>query len=140
MGIPYKRCCAGLFEVWRPGVHFDSEFDCLLRVLMHTRIDTLTHPCFWSLLPLSVFDWVVIAVSVRDVETPLNTLIHLVSVISTTLCAIFTGLSSFWLVPMSIVPDVEGLHHQKCKANRVAYCHSHVAYITIFGVPGWATN
>ena len=130
MGIPYKRHCTRLFEVWRTGVHFGSAFDCLLRVLVHTRIDAPMCLHFWSLLPLSVFDWVVIAVSVCDVEMPLNTPIHLMSVISTTLCTIFTGLSSFWLVPVSTVPDVEGLHHWKCKAAGEAYCHSHVAYIT----------
>ena len=121
-----------------PGVHFSSEFDCLLGVLMHARIDVLMHPHFWSLLPLSVFDWVIIAVSICDVMTPLNTPIHPVSIISTTLCAIFTGLSSFWLVPMSTVPDVEGLHHWKCKAAGVTHRRSHMAYITIFGIPGWA--
>ena len=31
---------------------------------MHARIDALTHPHFWSLLPSIVFDWVVIIVSV----------------------------------------------------------------------------
>ena len=52
------------WAIWGPGVHFSSEFDCLLRVLMHARIDVLTHLHFWSLLPSNVFDWVVIAVSV----------------------------------------------------------------------------
>ena len=130
MGFPYKRHCAGPFEVLGPGVHFGSEFDCLLGVLVHTRIDALMCPHFWSLLPLSVFDWVVIAVSVCDAMTPLNTLIHPVSIISTTLCAIFTGLSSFQLVPMSTVPDVEGLHHRKHKATGATHRRSRVAYIT----------
>ena len=31
---------------------------------MHARIDVLTHPCFWSLLPSTILDWVVIIVSV----------------------------------------------------------------------------
>ena len=31
---------------------------------MHARIDALTHPCFWSLLPSIILDWVVITVSV----------------------------------------------------------------------------
>ena len=31
---------------------------------MHARIDTLTHPRFWSLLPSTILDWVVIIVSV----------------------------------------------------------------------------
>ena len=72
---------------------------------MHARIDTLTCLHFWSLLPLSVFDWVVIAVSVCDVRMPLNTLIHPMSIISTTLQAVFTGLSSFRLVPIVIYID-----------------------------------
>ena len=62
------------------------------------------------------------------------------SVISTTLRTIFTGLSPFQLVPMSTVPDIEGLHHRKCIAAGVAHYRSCVAYITIFGVPGWAPN
>ena len=86
-------------------------------------------PCFCSLLPLSVFDWVVIAVSVCDATTPLNRPILPMSVISTTTCAIFTGLSSFQLVPLSTVPDIEGLHHQKHKAAGVTHRRSHVAYI-----------
>ena len=69
---------------------------------------------------------------------PLNTPIHPVSVLSTTLCAVFTGLSSFQLLPVSTVFDIEGLHHWKCIAAGAAFYHSHVAYITIFGVPGWA--
>ena len=69
---------------------------------------------------------------------PLNTLIHPMSITSTNLHAVFTGLSSFWLMPVSTVPDIEGLHHWKRKAAGVAHCHSHAAYITIFGIPGWA--
>ena len=65
-----------------PGAHFSSEFDCLLGVLVHARIDALTPLYFWSLLPSSVFDWVVIAVSIRDVTMPLNTPLHPVSVTS----------------------------------------------------------
>ena len=105
---------------------------------MHARIDVLTHPRFWSLLPLSVLDWVVIAVSVGDAAMPLNTPIHPVSITSITLRAVFTGLSSFRLVSMSTVPDVEGLHLRKCIAARVTHRHSHMAHITIFGIPGWA--
>ena len=97
---------------------------------MHTRIDTLMRPCFWSLLPLSVFDWVVIAASVYDATMPLDTPIHPMSVTSTTLRAIFTGLSSFQLVPVSTVPDIEGLHHRKRIAAGAAHYHSCVAYIT----------
>ena len=74
---------------------------------MHARIDKLTCPHFWSLLLSSVFDWVVIFVSICYVSTPLNTPTHPVSVTSTTLRAIHTGLSSFWLVPMSTVPAVQ---------------------------------
>ena len=96
------------------------------------------HLHFWSLLPLSVFDWVVIAVSVCDTMMPLNTLIHPVSVISITLCTVFMGLSSFQLVPVSTVPDIEGLYHQKHIAAGVTHCCSHIAHITIFGIPGWA--
>ena len=103
---------------------------------MHARIDVLMHPCFWSLLPSSVFDWVVIAVGVYDATTPLNTSIHPMSITLTTLHAVFTGLSSFQLVPMSTVPDIEGLHHRKRIAAGVAQYRSRVAYITIFGVLG----
>ena len=31
---------------------------------MHARIDALMRPCFWSLLPSTILDWVVIIVSV----------------------------------------------------------------------------
>ena len=105
---------------------------------MHARIDALMSPHFWSLLPSSGFDWVVIAVSVCDVLTPLNTPLHPMSVTSITLHTVFTGLSSFWLVPVSTVPDVEGLHLRKCISAGVTHHYSHVAHITIFGIPGWA--
>ena len=69
--------------------------------------------------------------------TPLNTLIHPVSITSISLCTIvFTGLSSFQLVPMSTVPDVEGLHHWKCIAARVTPCRSRMAHITILASLG----
>ena len=97
---------------------------------MHAWIDALMHPPFWSLLPLSVFDWVVVvAVSVHGAMMPLNTPIYPVSVTSISLHAVFTGLSSFWLAPMSTIPDGEGLHHWKCIAAGVTPCHSHVAHI-----------
>ena len=86
-------------------VHFGSEFDC--RVFVHARIDTLMRPCFWSLLPSIVFDWVVIIVSVRYASMPQNTPTHPVSVTSHTLRAVRTGLTSFRLVPVSTVPAVQ---------------------------------
>ena len=67
---------------------------------------------------------------------PLNTPIHPVSITLITLCAIFTGLSSFQLVPMSTVPDVEGLHHRKRIAAGVTHCCSRVAHITILASLG----
>ena len=54
---------------------------------MHARIDVLMRPCFWSLLPSRVLDWVVIIVSVRYQSAPLNTPLHPISVTSTTLRA-----------------------------------------------------
>ena len=53
-------------------------------------------------------------------------------------CAIFTGPSSFRLVPVSTVPGIEGLHHRKRIAAGTTLCRSHVAHITILGIPGWA--
>ena len=97
---------------------------------MHAGIDVLTHPCFWSLLPSRVFDRVIVAASISDVMTPLDTPLHPVSVISFALQAVFTGPSSFWLVPTSTVPEVEGLHHRKCTIAGVTHCHSPAAYIT----------
>ena len=88
---------------------------------MHTRIDALTHHHFWSLLPSSVFDRVVIIVSICDTLMPLNTPLHPMSVTSITLCTVFTGLSSFQLVPMSTVPSVKGLHLQKRIATGVTH-------------------
>ena len=84
---------------------------------MHARIDALMHSRFWSVLPSSVFDWVVIIVSILNVSTPLHTPLHPVSVTSITLCAVFTGLSSFRLVPVSTVPSVKRLHLRKCIAT-----------------------
>ena len=83
------------WAIWGPGVHFGSKFDCLLGVLVHARIDTLTCPHFWSLLPSSVLDWVVVAASISDTMMPLSTPIRPMSVTSITLHAVFTGLSSF---------------------------------------------
>ena len=38
---------------------------------MHARIDVLTHPRFWSLLPSTILDWVVIIVSISpSVDAP----------------------------------------------------------------------
>ena len=109
IGFPYKRHHNGpigelTYFTWDL-VHFGSEFDC--RVLMHARIDVLMRPCFWSLLPSRVLDWVVIIVSIHYQSAPLNTPLHPVSITSTTLCAICTGLSSFQLVSMSTVPSVQ---------------------------------
>ena len=52
---------------------------------MHARIDALTCPHFWSLLPSRVFDWVVVAVSIRDAMMPLDTPLHPMSITSITL-------------------------------------------------------
>ena len=68
--------------------------------------------------------------SVRDATMPLSTLIHPMSIASISLHAVFTGLSPFWLVPVSTVPGVEGLHHQKHIAAGVTPCRSRVAHIT----------
>ena len=104
--------CLANWGLTSPGswgeIHFGSEFDCIPRVLVHARIDVLTHPHSWILLPSSVFVWVVIVVSIHDTSTPLNTLTHPVSITSITLHTTFTGLSSFRLVPMSTFPSVEG--------------------------------
>ena len=70
--------------------------------------------------------------------TPLSTLIHPVSVALISLHTVFTGLSSFWLVPVSTVPGIEGLHHRKYIAARVTPCCYCMAHITISGIPGWA--
>ena len=64
-------------------------------------------PHFWSLLPSIVFDWVVIIVSVRYASMPQNTPTHPVSIISNTLHAVHTGLTSFRLVPVSTVLAVQ---------------------------------
>ena len=91
---------------------------------MHARIDVLTHPHSQSLLPSSVFVcWVVIIVSIRYVSTPLNTPTHPVTVTSITLHTVFTGLSSFQLVPVSTVPSIEGLHLWKHIAAGVTHRH-----------------
>ena len=38
---------------------------------MHARIDALTRPRFWSLLPSTILDWVIITVSVSpSVDAP----------------------------------------------------------------------
>ena len=68
---------------------------------------------------------------------PLSAQIHPVHVASISPRALFTGPSSFQLVPMSTVTGIEGLHHRKCIAAGTTLCHSHVAHITILGIPGW---
>ena len=83
--FPIKDAVLGHLGTWGS---LRSEFDCLLGVLMHARIDALMHPHFWSLLPSSVFDWVVIAVSIRDATMPLNTPRHPVSITLITLCSL----------------------------------------------------
>ena len=89
----------------------------------------LMHSCFWSLLPSSVFDWVVIILSIHDASTPLNRPLHPMSITSITLHAIFTGLSSFRLVPMITVPSVKGLHLRK-----------HIAAWVTHRPPAWHTS
>ena len=74
-------------------------------------------------LQVYLFVGVVIIVSVHDTSMPLNTPTHPGSVTSITPCAIFTGLSSFWLVPMSTVPSIEGLHLWKHIATGVTHHH-----------------
>ena len=74
---------------------------------MHARIDVLMRLHFGSLLPSRVSNWVVIIVSVHYQSTPPNMPLHPVSIVSTTLHAVCTGLSSFQLVPMSTVPAVQ---------------------------------
>ena len=75
---------------------------------------------------------------IHDTKMPLSTLIHPMSIALNSLRAVFTGSSSFQLVPMSTVPGIEGLHHWKHIAAGVTPCHSCVAHITILGIPGWA--
>ena len=55
-------------------IWFDP-IDCSLWVLVHARIDVLMCPCFQSLLPSNIIDWVVvIAVSIHTTSMPLHTL------------------------------------------------------------------
>ena len=107
----------GTCHTWDFG--FSSKFDC--RVFVHARIYTLMRHRFWSLLPSSVFDWVVIIVSVRYTLTPLDTPLHPVSITLTTLCVVCTGLSSFRLVPVSTFPAVTSLHLRKHITARVTH-------------------
>ena len=86
-------------------------------------------------LQVYLFIGVVIIVSIRYASMPLNTPTHPVSVTSITPCTIFTGLSSFWLVPMSTVPSVEGLHLQKrtiagATHHHPVWCTSHIYIIS----------
>ena len=98
----------------------------------------LMHPRFWSLLPSSVFDWVVIIVSIHYASMPLNTPLHPVSITLTTLCAICTVLSSFWLVPVSTVPAVQVYIFGSVSPPGRHIVLLRGTHITIFGVPGWA--
>ena len=74
---------------------------------MHARINVLMCPRFWSLLPSTILDWVVIIVSVRCALMPQNTPTHPVSVIPNTPHAVRTGPTSLQLVPVSTVPAVQ---------------------------------
>ena len=74
---------------------------------MHARIDALMRPHFWSLLPSTILDWVVIIVSVCCALMPWNTPTHPMSVILNTPRAVRTGPTSLRLVPMSTVQAVQ---------------------------------
>ena len=107
IGFPYiRRSTWPIGDLPHPGlrVHFGSEFDC--RVFVHARIDTPARPCFRSLLPSIVLDWVII-VCIRYTSMPRNTLTCPISIISNTLRAVCTGLTSFRLVPVSTIPAVQ---------------------------------
>ena len=95
-------------------------------------------PCFRSLLPSIVLDWVII-VRVRYASTPRNTPTRPISVISNTLCAICTGLTSFRLVPMSTIPAVQVYIFGSVSPlgqHIILPCGTHYN----FGIPGWAQS
>ena len=74
---------------------------------MHARINALTRPHFWSLLPSTILDWVVIIVSVSpSIDAPKRAdPSHECNL--EYFMAVRTGLTSFRLVPVSTVPAVQ---------------------------------
>ena len=127
IGFPYiRRHAWPIGDLPHPGlrVHFSSEFDC--RVFVHARIDKLMCPCFRSLLPSIVLDWVII-VRVHYALMPRNTPTRPVSVISNTLRTVCTGLWALFRL-------------YKFKSSE-AYCHwgdtsssrmAHITYVYIW--------
>ena len=104
------------------------------------HVHVLVHPFWESLLPPNLTNWVVI--TSPCVPASADVLIHSKNGLGTP-CSSLWVLSpqdchAFRLVPMSTVPDVEGLHHRKHTAAGVAHYRSCAAFITIIGIPGWA--
>ena len=74
---------------------------------MHARIDALTRPHFWSLLPSTIPDWIVIIVSVSlRIDAPKHANTSHERNLNTP-HAVHTGPTSFRLVPVSTVPTVQ---------------------------------
>ena len=113
-------------------------FDCSLRVLVHAWIDTLMHHHSQSLLPLTVFVWVVaITMSIRDTLMPLNT---------SETSREHRSTSSTIHLHRTTLPSVGACEHcswhrrstplqaYSCRDNTLSH---RVEHITILGVPGW---
>ena len=105
---------------------------------MHARIDTLTRSHFWSLLPSSVFDWVVITVSVCDVSNaPKHT-------VTSHECYLNYSMRHLHRTVLLLLGAHEHCSICRRSTSSEVYCRwgdpssSHVTHTTIFGVPGWA--
>ena len=104
------------------------RFNC--RVFVHARIDTLTHPRFWSLLPSTILDWVVIIVSVSpSVDAPKCADTSRECYLEYFAHAVRTGPTSFQLVPVSTILGCTSLHLRK-----------HIATGVTHHLPAWHTS
>ena len=106
---------------------------------MHTRIDVLTCPHFWSLLPSTILDWVVIIVTISpSVDAPKRADTsrecnleyfachpHRTNLLSVGAHEHYSGCTS--------------LHLQKRIATRATH-HPPVCTHHNFGIPGWAQS
>ena len=121
-------------------VHLTLVRGSTARVFMHARIDTLTRPRFWSLLPSTILDWVVIIVSISlSVDVLKHTDTSRECYLEYFTCPVRTGSTSFWLVPVSTVPAVLVYIFGSVSLPGQHIILLHGTHHN-FGIPGWAQS
>ena len=95
-------------------------------------------PRFWSLLPSTILDWVVIIVSVSpSVDATKHADTSRECYLEYFMRAICTGPTSFWLVPVSTIPAVQVYIFGSVSPLGQHIILPHGTHHN-FGVPGWA--